>query len=96
MAIYTDRFRGRLEKVKAKDIAVEDHGNGFMVIGTNIPNEARKVLVDYVDDVAAYSVATPTHYEGRSAVWLTDHVGHHWDGSVDLTGDPLPRVNYTA
>jgi hypothetical protein len=93
MAIYTDGFQGKL--VKAKRIAVEDHDNGFMIIGTNLPDEARKVLTDYVDDVESYAFATPTHYAGRSACWLTDHPGHHWEGSEWMPGHPMPRVNYT-
>jgi hypothetical protein len=77
--------------VKARKVVVEDHGNGFMVVGTNIPDEARKALKDYVDDPTAYAFATPNHYDGRSAVWLATAPGQHWDGQVDCLGRPEPR-----
>lgn len=92
MKVKTWTSEGR---VKARKVRVEDHDNGFMVVGTNLVPEALKVLRDYVDDVAAYAFATPTHYDGRSAVWLTDHPGHNWEGSTDPLGNPLPRINYT-
>jgi hypothetical protein len=76
---------------KARKVVVEDHGNGFMVVGTNMPDEARKVLRDYVDDATAYAFATPTHYQGRSAVWLATATGQNWDGQLNVLGQPEPR-----
>jgi hypothetical protein len=70
---------------------VEDHGNGFMVIGTNKPRKARKVLKAYVDKIKRYRFACPTHYDGRSAVWLSVGPADHWDGALDHVGRPLPR-----
>lgn len=75
----------------SKKFKVEDHGNGFMVIGTLNPQKARKVLKDYVDKVKRYRFATPTYYGGRSACWLTTHPGAHWEDSLDHAGKPLPR-----
>lgn len=76
---------------KARKVEVEDHGNGFMVVGTNLPDEARKVLKDYVDEVEPYAFATPTHYHGRSATWLTTGPSENWDGQLNLLGQPEPR-----
>lgn len=90
--VKTWNNRDGIVKVKCE---VEDHGNGFMVIGTNLPDEARKVLAEYVDNLADYAFAGPTRYNGRSACWLTDHPGHYWEGSTWVTGEPMPRVNYT-
>ena len=80
---------------------VEDHGNGFMVIRDKAnalewpkfqgvtPDEARKVLRDYVDDVEPYKFACPTHYDGRSACWLSIEPGALWDGATDHAGRPI-------
>jgi spermidine synthase len=74
--------------VKSK-IKVEDHGNGFMVVGVQTIKKARKVLRDYVDDVEPYRFACPTYYDGTSSVWLSTGPGEHWDGAVDHTGKPM-------
>lgn len=68
---------------------VEDHGNGYMVLGTNRPKKARKALRDYVDDIDAYRFACPTHYEGVSSCWLSKHPGAVWEGATDHTGRPI-------
>ena len=76
---------------RKRPITVEDHGNGFMVIGTNNYRKAAKILRDYVDNIADYRFAAPTHYEGQSAVWLSTGPGEFWEGSLDHVGNPLPR-----
>lgn len=68
---------------------VEDHGNGFMVIGTNRVRKARKVLKEFVEDPEVFRFACPTHYEGFSSVWLATEPGQHWDGAVDHCGTPM-------
>jgi hypothetical protein len=79
-------------KAKKKNpIVVEDHGNGFMVIGVLSVTKALKVLEDYVDDTSEYIWATPTFYEGRGSVWLGGHVGANWEGATDMYGRQLPR-----
>lgn len=78
-------------KGKKQALEVEDHGNGFMVVGTNKIPTAREELRDYVDDVAPYVYAAVTHYDGRSAVWLATGPAEHWDGALDHCGNPLPR-----
>lgn len=78
-------------KGKKKALEVESHGNGFMVIGTNKIPTAREELKEYTDDWAAYMYACPTHYEGRSAVWLSRGPADHFDGALDHVGKPLPR-----
>lgn len=70
-------------------LEVEDHGSGFMVIGTSSVRKAARFLVAYVDDPGAYRFACPTHYEGRCAVWLATGPGDSWIGAVDHVGEPL-------
>lgn len=74
--------------VKPK-VTVEDHGNGFMVVGVKTIKKARKVLGDYVDDVAQYRFACPTYYNNTMSVWLTTGPGEHWDGAVDHVGNSI-------
>jgi hypothetical protein len=81
---------GKKKKSKVR-ITVEDHGNGFMVVGTSDYSEAARILSEYVDNIGDYQFACPTHYEGRSACWLATTPGANWEGSLDLTGEPLPR-----
>lgn len=76
---------------KKRPVEVEDHGNGFMVIGTVVVKDALAILEDYVEDVGDYIWATPTHYNGRGAVWLGGHVGAQWEGSRDPLGNLLKR-----
>jgi hypothetical protein len=85
--------------------AVEDHGNGFMVIRDThntakwpkyqgvAPREARKVLREYVGkrEAKSHGFAVPVQYEGRSACWLAKGPGEVWDGATDSTGAPLKR-----
>jgi hypothetical protein len=75
---------------KKRDIEVEDHGNGFMVIGTLDPVKARKILKGYVK-VKPYRFASPTIYDGHSACWLTTAAGEVWDGALDHIGNPIAR-----
>lgn len=76
---------------KRRKIEVEDHGNGFMVIGTPFPAVAIKVLRDYVESVRPYRIAAVVHYQGRSAVWLTTEHGEFWEGARSHIGEPLAR-----
>lgn len=64
-----------------------------MVVGVLNPERAREVLVEYVEDIDEYAYACPTYIEetGRSACWLSMGPADYWDGSVDHTGEPLPR-----
>lgn len=72
-------------------LSVEDHGNGYMVIGTAKIKKARKELKDYVEDISVFRFATPTWYWNSRAVWLTTAPGEVWDGATDATGRLLPR-----
>lgn len=80
-----------MSKKKRKALDVEDHGNGFMVLGTLKPRKALKVLRDYVDDVEPFRFFAVTFYEGRGSVWCTTGPGEHWDGARDSSGKPLKR-----
>lgn len=78
-----------MSKKKPK-FAVEDHGNGFMVIGTALVAPAARYLAKhYVDNPEDYRFATPNHYQGRPAVWLTTGPGEFWIGATNLVGEPL-------
>lgn len=62
-------------------VEVEDHGNGYMVVGVTwdgFGKTAHEVLSDYVDNIEDYRFACPAHYGGRSAVWLTTEPGNAW------------------
>jgi hypothetical protein len=72
-------------------LSVEDHGNGFMVLGTCKIKKARKELQDYVEHIEVFRFATPTWYSGGRAVWLTTGPGEVWDGATTAAGEPLPR-----
>jgi hypothetical protein len=68
-------------------VEVEDHGNGFMFIGTSDIEQAKRLLEDYVDDVEDYVFAARVlhRYEnGRLAcsVWLAPEPFALWDGAV--------------
>lgn len=81
-----------MPKKKGKQkIVVEDHGNGYMVIGTLIPHRAAEILEDYVDNIEDYKFACPTWYKDQKACWLSTGPGDNWDGSTDPMGNPLPR-----
>lgn len=75
------------------DLTVEDHGNGYMVVGTNRIDLAREELSQYDTDQpwSAYAYAHVTHYDGQCAVWLSTGPAEHWDGARDHTGAPLKR-----
>jgi hypothetical protein len=70
-------------------IEVEDHGNGFMVIGTALVHEASQILTEYVDNPGDYRFACPNHYEGRSAVWFSTEPLAAWDGATDGCGNAV-------
>ena len=80
-----------------KAVIVEDHGNGFMFVGTSDAEQCRRILADYVDDPEAYifqGVPGGTTEYGRYAcrVWLAVNCAQVWDGATDhVTGKPLPR-----
>lgn len=72
-------------------LTVEDHGNGFMVIGTLLVRPARKILKKFVDKPKQYKFAAPTYYEDSPAVWFSTVPGAHWDGALDHTRKPMKR-----
>lgn len=74
-----------------KSLGAEDHGNGFMILGTTKVKKARKELKDYVDDISAYRFWLPVWYEGGPAVWFAVAPGEVWEGARSHTGEPLPR-----
>lgn len=77
---------------KDKHVEVEDHGNGYMFVGTSDISQANRLLDEYVDNPEDYVFAAVVWYEGRAcAVWLTDEPGGAWEGSLDATGRPIPR-----
>lgn len=82
-----------------KAVEVEDHGNGFMFIGTIDVNQCRRLLAEYVDDPEAYiSVAPVLHRydDGRVAHgrFLSPDFGALWDGATDALGKPTRGVLY--
>jgi hypothetical protein len=79
---------GRLDKF----VEVEDHGNGYMLLGTTDEAQARRVLEDYVDNIEDYRFAAHTLQPGPvHAVWLAVEPFAVWDGATQYDGTPLPR-----
>lgn len=80
---------GRLDS----QVEVEDHGNGFMFVGTTDINQARRILSEYVDDPEEFAYAARTWYEGRAhGVWLSKDPLAAWEGATHYDGvTPLPR-----
>jgi hypothetical protein len=78
-------------KPRKKQISVEDHGNGYMVVGIESYRKAAQVLCDYVDNPEDYRFACPTFYNGRPAVWLADTPGAVWEGAAEPSGKPISR-----
>lgn len=78
---------------KDKHVEVEDHGNGFMFVGTSDIKQARRILVEYTDDHEAYEYAARVWDKERRAccVWLTDTALAVWDGATDYQGRALKR-----
>jgi hypothetical protein len=72
---------------KKRPIVVEDHGNGFMVLGTTVIAQALKVLEDYVETTEPYKCAMPCWYGDRPSVWLTTGPGEVWEGAVNHMGE---------
>lgn len=57
-------------------VEVEDHGVGFMFVGTSDIDQAKYLIEDYVDDPHNYVFAARFWYENRAcAVWLVDTPG---------------------
>lgn len=83
-------MKGKHKAAKAK-VSVEDHGNGFMIVGTDSYRKAARELCVYVDNPEDYRFATPTFYDGSPAVWLTDSPGAVWIGATEPTGQPIER-----
>lgn len=67
-------------------VDVEDHGNGFMFIGTGDIDQAKRIIADYVDNPEDYVFANPKYHEGFCAVWLSDDPGALWDGAEGRNG----------
>ncbi len=76
-----------------KAVNVEDHGNGFMFLGTSDIKQAKRLIVDYVDDPEDYTFAARVwnKEEQVCCVWLSNHPGAVWDGAVDPLGNSVPR-----
>lgn len=79
-----------------KAVEVEDHGNGFMFVGCSDIAQARRLLVEYVDDAEPYAFAALVLQRldaGRLAcgVWLTTGPSEVWEGATDPTGKAVPR-----
>ena len=75
-----------------KAVEVEDHGNGYMFVGTSDISQAKRLLEDFVDNPEDYVFAAVVWYEKRAcAVWLTDEPLAVWDGARDHTGNPIRR-----
>jgi hypothetical protein len=67
-------------------VEVEDHGTGFMFIGTSDIDQAKRMVAEYVDNPEDYVFAArPLHrYDnGRLAcsVWLAPDPGALWYGA---------------
>lgn len=77
---------------KDKNVEVEDHGNGFMFVGTTDIAQARRLLPQYVGKKQAKRMvfAARTWYEGRAhGVWLTAAPSQVWEGAKDALGRPI-------
>lgn len=75
-----------------KAVEVEDHGNGYMFIGTTDIDQAKRLVADYVDDPEDYVFAARTWYQNRAhGVWLAPDPLAVWDGAKDPMGNPLAR-----
>lgn len=63
-------------------VEVEDHGVGYLFIGTSDIDQARRLLGDYVDNAEDYKFAARTGVivNGKLAccVWLSDDPGAEW------------------
>lgn len=82
-----------MPKKRTPDLKVENHGNGFMVVGTNRIDLAREELSQYdtPEPWSRYAFALVTHYNGDSAVWLSTGPAENFDGALDHVGQPLKR-----
>lgn len=74
-------------------VEVEDHGNGFMFIGTSDREQARRLLLDYVEpeEASEHRFWARTVVGKDCAVWVSKGPADNWDGSKDSLGKPLPR-----
>lgn len=72
-------------------VEVEDHGNGFMLVGTSDLSQACRILDDYVDNIEDYRFFARVWDKDRKAcsVWASTHPGAVWAGATDHTGNPL-------
>ena len=71
-----------------KAVEVEDHGNGYMFIGTSDLSQACRILDEYVDNVEDYRFAARVYYAGKCCVWLSDEPLALWDGAEGRNGYP--------
>jgi hypothetical protein len=76
-----------------KAVEVQDHGNGYMFVGTTDIEQARRLLGEYVDNPEGYGFASRHWLEDERAegVWLTVEPFALRDGACDWAGRPLPR-----
>lgn len=77
-------------------VEVEDHGNGFMFVGTSDIKQAKRLVVDYADDPEDYVFAARKLHRydnGRlaCAVWLAVEPFAVWEGATHPTGEPIAR-----
>lgn len=78
---------------KDKHVEVEDHGNGYMFVGTSDIKQATRLVEEYVDNPEDYVFAARVwNKEARACcVWLADTPGAVWDGALDSLGRPVKR-----
>ena len=73
-----------------KAVEVEDHGNGYMFLGTSDLSQACRILSEYVDNIEDYRFAARLYYSGVCAVWLSDEPLALWDGAEGRNGYERP------
>ena len=77
---------------KDKHVEAEDHGNGYLFVGTSDIDQAQRLLAAGLGKkkARAYRYAARIWYENRAcAVWLTDSPGQFWDGATNSMGKPV-------
>lgn len=76
-----------------KAVVVEDHGNGYMFVGTTDIDQAKRLVAEYVDNPEEYVFAARTwsHEDRSHRVWLSVEPLAAWDGARDPMGNLLPR-----
>lgn len=74
-----------------KAVEVEDHGNGFMFIGCSDIDQAKGLIVDYVDNPEDYVYAGRPYYRRKCCVWLAVEPFAMWEGARYPTGELIDR-----